>query len=70
MTSNPRREAALELLAATGLNPWNYEPPLVRVLWRIGFDAPPPHFASFTCAAVVSGVSFAVVWGLLMWLMA
>ena len=70
MRSNSRREAALELLAATGLNRVNYEPPLIRVLWRLGLDAPPPHFASFASCAIVSGVFFAVIWGLLMWLMA
>jgi len=69
MTPNHRREAALKLLAATGLNRLNYEPPLVRLLWRMGFDVPPPHFASFFYGAVVSGAAFAVLWGLLMWFM-
>ncbi len=69
MTSNARREEALKLLAATGLNRLNYAPPVIRTLWRMGFDIPPPHFASFFYSAALSGTSFAVVWGLLMWLM-
>lgn len=69
MTPHPRREAALKLLAATGLSRLNYEPPLVRMLWRMGFDIPPPHFATFSQAAWLSGVSFAGLWGLLMWVM-
>ena len=68
MIPNPRREAALKLLAATGLNRWNYEPPIVRVLWRMGIDAPPPHFASFAYGALVSGASFAAIWALFLWL--
>jgi hypothetical protein len=69
MTSNARREEALKLLATTGLNRLNYAPPLVRMLWRMGFDVPPPHFASFFYSAAMSGIYFAVGLGLLMWLM-
>ena len=68
MKSNPRREAALRLLAATGLKRSNYEPPLLRLLWRLGVDAPPPHFASFVGNALVAGVFFGSIWGFLMWL--
>jgi hypothetical protein len=67
MISNPKREAALKLLAATRIWPSSYAPPLLRFLWRLGFDVPPPHFASFWRNALCSGAFFAVIWGLLMW---
>ena len=70
MTTNPRREAALKLLAATDLRRINYEPPLVKALWWLGFDVPPPHFASFAYGAVFSGVFWGAAWGILMWFIA
>jgi hypothetical protein len=68
MESNPKREAALRLLSATGMKRSNYEPPLLRLLWRLGVDAPPPHFASFGANALVAGIFFGSCWGMSMWL--
>ena len=68
MESNPRRTAALPLLSSTGMKRSNYEPPLLRLLWRLGVDARPPHFASFGVNALVSGIFFGSVWGISMWL--
>jgi len=64
MVSNARRAAALNLLAATGMRRSNYAPPGVRLLWFLGVDAPPPHFASFPAAALVTGSVFGVMFGL------
>jgi uncharacterized membrane protein (UPF0136 family) len=44
-------------------------PPAWRLLWRLGFEVPPPMFASFSSIALVSGLFFGTFWGLLMWLM-
>jgi len=41
----------------------NYEPPLVRLLWRCGVDMPPPHFMSFRSNAAISGTGSALVFG-------
>ena len=60
--------AALGLLDSTGMLRGHYAPPLYRLLWKLGIKAPPPHFQSFTTNFVRSGVSFGIVWGLLMWL--
>ena len=68
MTLDPRRTVALKLLAATGMWRSNYEPPLLRVLWWLGIDAPPPHFATFAQTALVSGTGFAFCFSLVMWL--
>lgn len=61
MPINPKRETALRLLAATGMWRSNYEPPLVRLLWRCGVEVPPPHFMSFRNNAVIFGTAFAIV---------
>ena len=65
--TNPKREAALALLAATGMRRSNYEPPSLKLLWKLGIDAPPPHMASFMANALFSGTYFGVCWGLVMW---
>ena len=69
MHSNARREAALKLLAATGMDRSHYEPPLFRILWDLGINIPPPHFASFRASAIVTGVPFAILWGSCVWLL-
>jgi Family of unknown function (DUF6404) len=66
MDSNPRRDTALTLLAATGMRKSNYAPPLFRLLWRAGFDIPPPHFMSFGARALLLGGFFGVGWGFFM----
>jgi hypothetical protein len=67
MKTDRRREAALELLASAGIQRSDYEPPLLRLLWRFGLNVPPPHFAPFWGNALVSGTFFGVFWGLSMW---
>lgn len=69
MKTNPRREAALKALASTGMYRSNYEPPFLRLMWRLGFIVPPPHFAPFWFNAISSGIYFGIVWGVLMWFM-
>lgn len=68
MMTSTRREAALQLLEATGMRKSSYAPPGVHLLWRLGIDCPPPHFARFWSVLVLSGVYFGIFWGLLMWL--
>src|SRR5437660_5224471 len=68
MKTNEKREAALKVLAATGIRRSNYAPPLVRLLWRLGLDVPPPHFGNFWGTALFMGSFFGVGWGLIMWL--
>jgi hypothetical protein len=48
----PKRERALEILAATGMWRSSYAPPIYHLLWRCGWELRPPHFAS-------AGVNFA-----------
>lgn len=68
MTDIEKRQAALELLARTLMKPSNFQPPAIRLLWRMGVNARPPHFSSFLFNTLFTGGFYAVVWGLLMWL--
>ncbi len=63
-----KREEALRLLKASGMRESNYLPPIVRLLWRLGFQVPPPHFVGAPAVALVAGVFFGVTWAALMWL--
>lgn len=70
MEFETKRLRALELLKSTGMRRGNYEPPVVSLLWRMGFAVPPPHFASFWGSAVFLGIAFGSVWGTVMWFLA
>lgn len=63
-----KQQKALELLAAKGMKPAHYDPPLIRLLGRMGLQVPPPHFQSFPLGALVFGGYFSLIWGLFMWL--
>lgn len=67
MSTHTKRAAALALLAQTGIWRSNYEPPLLRLLWRLGFDVPLPHLMSFWKNALSTGSYFCIAWGLIMW---
>lgn len=69
MAADPRRTRALQLLRQTGILRSNYEPPLLRLLWRLGINAPPPHFAGFLPTALATGLSFGLFWSVSMWLL-
>lgn len=62
-----KRQAALKLLEKTGIMRSNYAPPYLRLIWRMGFDVAPPHFAQFWQNALFSGSFYTVGWGLLMY---
>ena len=64
MESSTRRSAALSLLAATGMRRGNYAPPGVRLLWLLGVDVPPPHFADFSATTLAMASVFGVMFGL------
>jgi hypothetical protein len=68
MSFELKRSQALEVLSKTGIWRSNYEPPIVRLLWRFGLKVPPPHFAPFLSTALLAGVFFGACWGGVMWL--
>ena len=53
-------------LGKRGVGAYTVAPPVYRLLWRLGIDVVPPHFAAFWPLAVSMGVFFAVIWGLVM----
>jgi hypothetical protein len=63
-----RRQKALALLAQSGMRQSNYLPLATLLLWKLGVQVPPPHFAGFAATTLVAGGSFGLVWGGLMWL--
>lgn len=66
----PKRRAALALLQKAGIAPNSYAPLAVLMLWRFGFDCPPPHMARFASVVLAMGGCFAVVLAAAMWLFA
>jgi hypothetical protein len=62
-----KKEKALGLLQATGMRQSVYMPLILRLLWRLGFRVPPPHFVRFRVLALVSGLYFAIVYRLVIW---
>jgi len=60
---------SLAVLSQRGLPRHRYEPPLFRLLWKIGIQVPPPHYMGFAKVSVCFGAWFAVFWGSLMWLL-
>jgi uncharacterized protein DUF6404 len=69
MSYPSKLSSALAMLAATGISRRSYEPPLYRLLWRVGLFVPPPHFASFGFNFVFTGAWFGAFWGATMWLL-
>ena len=71
MSYPPKINAALALLAGTGMWRHSYAPPLHRVLWRAGIPVPPPHLASVTLNTVFFATRFglvcSIVIGILNW---
>lgn len=58
---------AMAELHASSINSLNYAPPMFRIARRLGMRPRPPHYMSFTRAAVLLGPAFGVLWGTLMW---
>ena len=69
MNFEAQQQQALTILARTGMQRSNYEPPLLRILWRMGMQVRPPHFMGFWRATALTGGWFGLAWGLAMWLM-
>lgn len=53
-------------MAILGVSKSTAAPPAWRVLWRFGVQVPPPLFCPFAPTALVLGVAFGLLWGLLM----
>ena len=69
MSPVEQRHAALAVLEKTGIWPSNFAPPALHMLWALGLNIRPPHFASFGANALVTGTGFGALWGVAMWFM-
>jgi hypothetical protein len=67
MTHAEKIEILLKDLTQRGVRQYTVAPPLYRLLWRLGIEATPPHFASFWALVLAMGGFFAIAWGILMW---
>jgi hypothetical protein len=68
LTPKEKRLAALEQLSRTGIMKGNYAPPLFRLLWKLGFEVPPPHFRSWAANFGTLALWMALALSLLRWL--
>jgi len=68
MTFDEKKKRAFALMAQKKMWSCNYEPPLFRLLWKLGSEIPPPPFAPFWLNTLFSSVTFGFIWGLFMWL--
>lgn len=69
MTHAEKLQRMYRHMAALGVSPNTAAPPAWRLLWRLGFDVPPPLFLGFWPLAISMGTVFGVLWGVSMWLL-
>ncbi|WP_287147683.1 DUF6404 family protein [Aeromonas sp.] len=67
MTFEERLAAAHQELASKGVWHANYNPPLFRLLRRLGCPVKPPHYQGWLTNVLGFGISIGLFWGLLMW---
>jgi membrane associated rhomboid family serine protease len=67
MTHEEKVAYLLRDLGQKGIGQYTIAPPIYRLLWRLGIEVRPPHFASFWSLAVPMAMGFAIFWGILMW---
>lgn len=59
--------AAHKDLASKGVQELNYNPPLFRLLRRLGLRLKPPHYERFLVNVLALGLPIGAIWGVLMW---
>ena len=67
MTFEERLTTAHQELASKGVWHANYNPPLCRLLRRLGCPVKPPHYQGWLRNTLWFGVSAGLIWGLFMW---
>lgn len=55
MTASPKIQAAVDLAISRGVGRHDVAPPLHRILWTLGFQVRPPHYASAARNAALMG---------------
>ncbi|NEX75415.1 DUF6404 family protein [Aeromonas rivipollensis] len=67
MNFENRLAAAHRELADKGVQELNYNPPLFRVLRRLGLRLRPPYHERFLVNLLAFGLPTGAIWGMLMW---
>jgi len=67
MTHQEKVAYLLRDLGQKGVSQYTVAPPAYRLLWLLGVEVRPPHFASFWSLAVPMGLFFGFFWGICMW---
>jgi hypothetical protein len=67
MTFEEKCSFAIQELESAKIWKSNYNPPIVKLIHRLGFQVPFPHYNSFLSNALFIGSFFGLVWGLLMY---
>lgn len=68
MTEYERKlAAAMAEMAQTTMKRSNYNPPALRLQQRLGWEARPPHYATFWRITLGYALWFGTVWGIAMW---
>ena len=68
MTFEERYGLAISELKSTPIVEGNYAPPMHRLLRRLGVRVRPPHYCPIWFNIFATGIPFAILWGVLMWL--
>ncbi len=68
MTHSQKVERLIADLGKQGVSPYTVAPPLFRLLWALGLQAPPPFFLRFFPLTLLAGTFFGILWGVCMWL--
>jgi Family of unknown function (DUF6404) len=59
-----KRDAALAILAESGISKSSYRPPLLRIIWWMGIEIPPFPFAKLGTVIFYQAGSFCLIFGL------
>ena len=62
MTFEQQRDIAIKLMINAGLRPWRCQPPLWRLLWRLGLRIPPRPFIGEWPIILTTVSVFALIW--------
>jgi hypothetical protein len=66
MEHHEKLQAMYRHMDALGIRRSTAAPPVWRLMWRMGWEVPPPLFLGFWPLALGTGLTFCVVWGLCM----
>ncbi len=65
MTFEQQRTATIQRLIEAGIADTEGQPPLWRLLWRLGLKIPPRLFAGYWSVVLAEGLPFGIAWCLL-----